>query len=83
MDVKSFTIKLYPYKVTLSPSKDDMWAVMLYTNANGACLSGTERKRLRQEKDRWVEPGRGGSLWKLFRENLPEFTCGMILDSGY
>ena len=31
---------------------DDLWAVMLYTIANGACPSGTERKRLRQEMDR-------------------------------
>ena len=29
-------------------SNDGFWAVMLYTIANGACPSGTERKRLRQ-----------------------------------
>ena len=35
---------------TLSRSKDDLFVVVLYTN--GACPSGTERKRLRQEMDR-------------------------------
>ena len=39
---------------TLSPSKDDLSVVMLYTNASGACPSGTERKRLRQEMDRFM-----------------------------
>ena len=46
---------------TLSWSKGDLWVVVLYTNANGACPSGTERKRLRQEMDRWIERGRGGA----------------------
>ena len=46
MDVKSLT------EGTLSLSKDDLRAVVLYTNANGVCQSGTERKRLRQETDR-------------------------------
>ena len=46
---------------TLSRSKDDLWAVMLCTIANGACQSGTQRKRLRREMDRWIERGRGGA----------------------
>ena len=54
MDVKSFN------KGTLLPAKDDLRAVMLYTITNGACPSGTERKRLKQETDRWVEGVRGG-----------------------
>ena len=41
-----------------------LWAVMLYTITNG-----TERTRLRQEMDRWIDQGGGGTLWKLFSEN--------------
>ena len=37
------------------------------------CLSGTERKRLRQETNRWIEQGEGEGLWKLFRENTKTF----------
>ena len=33
---------IQPFQGTLSWSKDDLWAVLLYTN--GACESGTERK---------------------------------------
>ena len=75
MDVKSLI------QGTLSPSKDDLWA-LLYTITNGACQSGTVR--LRQETDRCVERGRGGSLWKLFRETTKTFLdvkFGMIPDS--
>ena len=43
MDVKSLI------QGTLSLSKDDLLAVMVYTIANGAYLSGTERNTLRQE----------------------------------
>ena len=53
---------------------------------NGACLSGTERKRLSRESDRWIERGRGGGMWKLFRENSKIFlyvTFWMILDWIY
>ena len=78
MDVKSLI------QGTLSPSKDDLWAVMLYTNANGACPSGTERTRLRQEMARWIQRGKGRGLWKLFRENTKTFLnvpFGMIPDS--
>ena len=35
----------------LSWWKDDLWA-LLYIIANGACPSGTEKKRLRHETDR-------------------------------
>ena len=59
---------------TLAWSKDILWVVVLYTNggsANGACQSGTERNRLRQEMDRWIERRRGGAwggnlgrIWK-------------------
>ena len=55
MDVKSLI------QGTLSWSTDDLWAVTVYTNANGACQSGTERMRLRQEMDRWIERGRRGA----------------------
>ena len=62
----------------LSSSKDDLWAVMLF--ANGDCLSRTERNWDRRQ-DRWVELGRGGSLWRWFRENAKKslnVTFGMI-----
>ena len=49
MDVKFLIQGMFKM---LSPSKDDLWAVMLYINATGACPSGTERNRLRQETDR-------------------------------
>ena len=45
-------------KGTLSPTKDDLWAHTLYTN-----------DAERQKMDRWVERGRGGSMWKLFTKN--------------
>ena len=69
MDVKSLI------QGPLSRSKDDLWAVILYSLASGAYPSGTERKRLRREADRWIELGRGGGLWKLVRDNtknIPE-----------
>ena len=54
------------FKGTLSTSKYDLWALLLYTIASGACSSGTERKRLRREMDRWVERGREGSRESYF-----------------
>ena len=63
--------------------------VMLYTIANGACQSGTERKRLRQESgDRQMSRGRErGSLGRLFRENTKIFLNGILRhvrdDSGF
>ena len=65
MDVKSLI------HCTLSRSKDDLWVVMLYTN--GACPSGTERKRLRQETDRWIERGRGGGEGS-YLERIPKHS---------
>ena len=61
MDVKSLI------QGTLSLSKDDLLAVMVYTIANGAYLSGTERNTLRQETK---------LSWMSFF-----ITFGMILDS--
>ena len=68
---------------TLSPSKDDLWAVMLHTVAIGACPSGTEKE---------IETGDGqmnrtrerGSLGRLFRGNTKTFlnvSFGLIPDS--
>ena len=67
MDIKSLI------KGTLSMSKDDLWVVMFYTNANGACQSGTERKRLRQETDRRVERGRGGACGS-YLQRIPKHS---------
>ena len=67
MDIKSLI------KGTLSMSKDDLWVVMFYTIANGACQSGTERKRLRQETDRRVEQGRGGA-WGGYLQRIPKHS---------
>ena len=74
MDVKSLI------QNTLSESKYDLWVVMLYTNANSACQSGTERQRLRQETE---DEGEG----RLFREKIKTFL-NVILhhvrdDSGF
>ena len=74
MDVKSLI------QGTLSRSKDDFVSVMLCTIANGACLSGTERKRLRQETGRWIERGRGGAWggYLEIRVNTKTFLNGIL-----
>ena len=73
MDVKSLI------QGTLSPSQDDLWAVVLYTITNDACQSGTERKRLKQETDRWIERGRGEAEGS-YLERIPKHVQD---DSGF
>ena len=73
MDVKSLIPGM------LSRSKDHLWTVAIYTNANGACQSGTVRNRLRQEMNRTRERG---SLGRLFRENIKTFLNGILHHVG-
>ena len=75
MDVKSLIQGM------LSPTKDDLCAVMLATNANGACQGQREEIEI---GDRQVNRMRKGGLWKFCRENtktFPNVTFGMIPDS--
>ena len=65
--------------------------LMLYTIVNvcQCAIVRTERRRLqlRQETDRWIDRGRAGRLWKVFRENTKTFMKLILRhvrdDSGF
>ena len=76
MDVKSLI------QGTLSPSKDDLWA-LFYTITNDACPLGTEIKRLRQETDRWIERGRCGGGGGSYLERIPKHSWMSCLGSWF